>query len=155
MARSAHRRQEQRLIMPVSGTIPSAVLALLEASPWYRARGGKRSEAPIYFAEATDEGALFTFAQADRLLNEHAFKDQACAVFWPAPARIKASAQAVRSLDSFLADVYAAWAKHQSRLKAISALYGPVRLSQEEQDASRADWLEASRPLKGEREFRL
>jgi hypothetical protein len=136
-------------------TIPSAVLALLEASPWHRARGGKRSQAPVYFAEATHEGALFTFAQARRLLDELAFQDQACAVFWPAPARIKASAPAVRSLDGFLADVYAGWTKHQSRLKAISELYGSVCLSPEEQAASRADWLEVSRPLKGEREFRL
>jgi hypothetical protein len=138
----------------MNDTIPSAVLALLEASPWYRARGGKRSMADVYFTDGHDKGALF-FAEAHKLLNEHAFRDQACAVFWPAPARIKASAPAVRSLDNFLADVYRAWAEHQSRLEAISALYGPVHMSSEEQAADHADWLEASRPTKGEREFRL
>jgi hypothetical protein len=138
----------------MNDTITSAVLALLDASPWHRAKGGKRSQAPVYFAEASDEAALFTFEQARRLLNELAFQDQACAVFWPSPARIKASAPAVRSLDGFLADVYAAWIKHQSRLKAISSLYGPVHLSPEEQAASSPDWLETSRPTKGEMEYR-
>jgi hypothetical protein len=139
----------------MADTIPLAALALLEASPWYRARGGKRSQAPVYFTAASDADALFTFEAANRLLDELALQDQACAVFWPAPARIKASAPAVRSLEGFLADVYAAWSKHQAHLKVISDLYGPMYPSPEEQAASRADWLEVSRPLKGEREFRL
>ena len=124
----------------MNDTIPSAVLALLAASPWYRTGGRKPAQAHVYFSEATDEGALFTFAEAHRLLNERAFQDQACAVFWPSPARVKVSSLAVRSLDDFLAQTYAAWTRHKSRLKAISALYGPVHLSPEEMAADRADW---------------
>ena len=76
-------------IAAMNDTIPSAVLALLAASPWYRTGGRKPAQAHVYFSEATDEGALFTFAEAHRLLNERAFQDQACAVFWPSPARVK------------------------------------------------------------------
>jgi hypothetical protein len=135
-------------------TIPASVLTLMAASPWRHAEGDP-GQAPVYFAEATDQGALFTFSQAERLLNEGAFLDQACDLYWPAPPRIKVSAQAVRSLDDFLADAYLAWTRHQRRLKAISKRHGPMHLSPEERAASRADWLETSRPTKGESEFRL
>jgi hypothetical protein len=129
--------------------LPNGSQDLLEASPWRHSE-----ESPVYFEEAADECALFTFSQAERLVNENAFHDQACAVNWPAPARIKVSAQAVRSLDDFLADAYAAWVKHKLRLTAISLRHGPVLLSAEERAADRANWLEASRPTKGEMEYR-
>jgi hypothetical protein len=138
----------------MNDTIPSAVLVLLAASPWHRTER-KPVQARVYFSEATDKGALFTFEEANRLLSEHAFHDQACGAFWPAPARVKVSSLAVCSLDSFLADTYRAWARHKSRLREISSLYGPVHPSPKEQAASRADWWEVSRPTQGEREFRL
>jgi hypothetical protein len=138
----------------MADTIPSAVLALLGSSPWYRASGRKPVQGHVYFEEDSDRAALFTFAEAERLMNEHAFRDQACAAFWPPPARVKVRSLAVRSLDNFLSDVYRAWTDHRGRLEAIRALYGPVCLSPEERAASRADWIEASRPTKGELEFR-
>jgi hypothetical protein len=44
-----------------------------------------------YFSEATDETALFTFAEANRALSSGP------------PRRVKVSSLAVRSLDDFLA----------------------------------------------------
>ena len=45
------------------------MLALLEASPWYRSGRRKPVHGHAYFSEATDEAALFTFAEANRALS--------------------------------------------------------------------------------------